>query len=130
MTDSIDSNHEVKAWLLSMTGKMIRVLILQKSEAGKSEQMLWKGQGKVVRCVNEGVVLDLNAGTSWWSKILRPWNVTHVAPRWIPEPLSVPYHDLSINQDPTTGRKQLVIDAATWKRSPEDLTQKSNVVGE
>ncbi len=123
MTKSTNSIDEVKVWLLSMVGKMIRVLILQKEEAGQSEQVLWKGQGKVVRCVQEGAVLDLNAGASWWSKLLRPWNVTHVASRWIQEPLSVPYHDLSIGLDATTGRKQLLIDAATWKRSPEELTR-------
>ncbi len=123
MTESTNSNDDVKAWLLSMVGKMIGVVILQKAEAGKSEHVLWKGQGKVVRCVQEGTVLDLNAGTSWWSKFLRPWNVTHVAPRWIQKPISVPYHDLSIGLDSTTGIKQLVIDAATWKRSPEELTR-------
>ena len=123
MTESTNSIDDVKTWLLSMVGNMIGVVILQKAEAEKSEQVLWKGQGKVVRCVQEGAVLDLNAGTSWWSKFLRPWNVTHVAPRWIQKPLSVPYHDLSIDLDPTTGRKQLVVDAATWKRSTEELTQ-------
>ena len=122
MTESSDSNHEVKVWLLSVVGSMIGVVILQKAEVGHSEQVLWKGQGKVVRCVQEGVVLDLNAGTSWWSKFLRPWNVTHVAPRWIQKPLSVPYYDLSIDLNSTTGRKQLVIDAVTWKRSREELT--------
>ncbi len=122
MTESSDSNHEVKVWLLSVVGSIIGVVILQKAEVGHSEQVLWKGQGKVVRCVQEGVVLDLNAGTSWWSKFLRPWNVTHVAPRWIQKPLSVPYYDLSIDLNSTTGRKQLVIDAVTWKRSREELT--------
>ncbi len=122
MTESIHSIDEVKTWLLSMVGNMISVVILQKAEAGQSEQVLWKGQGKVVRCVQEGAVLDLNAGTSWWSKFFRPWNVTHVAPRWIQKPLSVPYGDLSIDRDLKTGRKQLVVDAATWKRSPEELT--------
>lgn len=123
MTESTNSNHEVKTWLLSMMGNMISVLILQKSDAEKSGQVLWKGRGRVVRCVVEGAVLDLNAGgASWWSKFLRPWPVTHVAPRWIRKPLSVPYHDLSVELDPTTGTKLLVIDAETWKRSPEELT--------
>ncbi len=125
--ESTNSIDEVKAWLLSIVGNMIGVVILQKAEAGKPEQVLWKGQGKVVRCVQEGVVLDLNAGASWWSKFLRPWNVTHVAPRWIQKPLSVPYRDLSIDRDPTTGRKLLVVDAATWKRSPEELTRYKSI---
>ncbi len=127
MRESTNSLDEVKAWLLSVVGNMIAVVVLQKAEAGESEQVLWKGQGKVVRCVLEGVVLDLNAGTSWWSKFLRPWPVTHVAPRWIQKPLSVPYHDLSIDRDPTTGKKQLVVDAATWKRSPQELTREKSL---
>ena len=119
---STDLNNEVKAWLFSMMGKMIDVVILQKSETEESEQVLWRGQGKVLRCVQEGVVLDLNAGAaSWWSRLFGTWSVTHVVSRWIQKPISVPYGDLTIGLDPVTGTKQLVIDAATWKRSPEDL---------
>jgi len=47
----------------------------------------------------------------------------HVVPRWIQKPLSVPYGDLRIDLDPISGRKWLVIDAATWKRSPEELAE-------
>jgi len=51
-----------------MTGKMIDVMILQKSVADRLEQVVWKGKGNVLRCVQEGVVLDLNAGgASWWT---------------------------------------------------------------
>ena len=54
-----------------MIGKMIDVVINQKPCDGMSEQVVWKGQGKVLRCVQEGVVLDLNAGgASWWSRFL------------------------------------------------------------
>ncbi len=69
--ESTDSNNEVKAWLISMMGKMIDVMILQKPGDRISEQVVWKGRGKVLRCVQEGVVLDLNAGgASWWSRFL------------------------------------------------------------
>ena len=119
--ESTDLNNEVKAWLISMMGKMIDVAINQKPCDGRSEQVVWKGQGKVLRCVQEGVVLDLNAGgASWWSRFFGP---LHVVPRWIQKPLSVPYRDLRIVPDPITGTKWLVIDAATWKRSPEELTK-------
>ena len=83
--------------------------------------MVWKGTGKVLRCVQEGVVLDLNAGgASWWSRFLGP---LHVVPTWIQKPLSVPYRDLRIDRDPITGTKGLVIDAATWKWSPDELAE-------
>jgi len=119
--DSTDSNNEVKTWLISKIGKMIDVMINQKPSDGMSEQVVWKGQGKVLRCALEGVVLDLNAGgASWWSRFLGP---LHVVPRWIQKPLSVPYRDLRIDLDPITGTKWLVIDAATWKRSPEELAE-------
>ena len=119
--ESTDSNNEVKAWLISMMGKIIDVVILQKPYDGRSEEVVWKGTGKVLRCVQEGVVLDLNAGgASWWSRFLRP---LHVVPRWIQKPLSVPYRDLRIDLDPITGTKWLVIDAATWKRSTEELAE-------
>jgi len=119
--DSTDLNNEVKTWLISQIGKMIDVMINQKSCDGRSEQVVWKGRGKVLRCVQEGVVLDLNAGgASWWGRFLGP---LHVVPRWIQKPLSVPYRDLRIDLDPITRTKQLVIDAATWRRSPEELTE-------
>ena len=119
---------EVKTWLLSIVGKIIDMMILQKAEAGESEHVLWKGSGRVLRCVQDGAVLDLNGGgASWWSKFFRPWPVTHVAPRWIQKPLSVPYCDLSIGLDSTTGRKRLVINAATWSRSPGELTNKKGL---
>jgi len=122
--DSTDLNNEVKTWLISQIGKMIDVMINQKSCDGRSEQVIWKGQGKVLRCVQEGVVLDLNAGgASWWSRFWGNWGVKHVVPRWIQKPLSIPYHDLAIDLDTTTGAKWLVIDAATWKRSPEELAE-------
>ena len=77
--ESTDSNNEVKAWLISMMRKIIDVVILQKPYDGRSEEVVWKGTGKVLRCVQEGVVLDLNAGgASWWSRFLRP---LHVVPR-------------------------------------------------
>ncbi len=119
--DSTDSNNEVKVWLISKIGKMIDVMINQKSCEGRSEQVVWKGRGKVLRCVPEGVVLDLNAGgASWWSRFLGP---LHVVPRWIQKPLSVPYRDLRIDLDSITRTKWLVIDAATWKRSTKELTE-------
>ncbi len=119
--DSTDSNNEVKTWLISQIGKMIDVMINQKSCDGRSEQVVWKGRGKVLRCVQEGVVLDLNAGgASWWSRFLGP---LHVVPRWIQKPLSVPYRDLRIDLDSITRTKWLVIDAATWKRSTKELTE-------
>ena len=118
------SHDDVKTWLISMTGKMIDVMILQKSVADRLEQVVWKGKGKVLRCVQEGVVLDLNAGgASWWSRFWRPF---HVVPRWIQKPVSIPYCDVSIELDTSTGTKQLVIDADTWKRSTEELTKKAN----
>ncbi len=124
MMEPTPSHDDVKTWLLSMTRKMIAVMILQKSIADRPEQVVWKGKGKVLRCVQEGVVLDLNAGgASWWSRFLGPF---HIVPRWIQKPLSVPYHDLSMAQDPVTGTKQLVIDVDTWKRSTEELIKKSN----
>lgn len=120
--ESIDSNEEVKTWLVSMVKKIIDVVILQKSDDEMSEQVVWKGKGKVLRCVQEGVVLDLNVeGTSWWSRFFRPW---HVAPRWTQKPLSVPYGDLRIDVDSETRKKWLVVDAATWKRTSEELTQR------
>ena len=122
--ESTDSTNEVKAWLISMIGKMIDVMILQKLGNEMLEQVVWKGRGKVVRCVQEGVVLELNAGgASWWSRFWGSWGVKHVVSRWIQQPLSVPYRDLRIDLDPMTRTKWLVIDAATWKRSPEELTQ-------
>lgn len=117
-----DLNNEVQIWLFSMVGEMIDVVILQKSKAKRAEQVLWKGQGKVLRCVQEGVVLNLNAmGASWWSKLWGTWSVTRVVSRWVQKPISVPYGDLSIDMNHVTGTKQLVIDAKTWKRSPEEL---------
>jgi len=119
MTESTDSHHEVKTWLVSMTGKMIAVVILQKSVADRLEQVVWKGQGTVLRCVQAGVVLDLNHGrSSWWNRFLGP---LHVVSRWIQKPLSVPYCDLTIARDSTSGKTWLVIDAETWKRSPAEL---------
>jgi len=49
--ESTSSNKEVKTWLLSMMGKMIDAVIIQKSHAGMPQQVIWKGQGKVLRCV-------------------------------------------------------------------------------
>lgn len=122
--ESTDSTNEVKAWLISMIGKMIDVMILQKLGNEMLEQVVWKGRGKVVRCVQEGVVLELNAGgASWWSRFWGSWGVKHVVSRWIQQPLSVPYRDLRIDLDPMTRTKWLVIDGATWKRSPEELAE-------
>jgi len=110
-----------------MTGKRIDVVIFQKSIADRLEQVVWKGKGKVLRCVQEGVVLDLNAGgASWWSRF---WGPLRVVPRWIQKPLSIPYCDLSIDLDLAKGTKQLVIDADTWKRSPEELTMQTDPEG-
>lgn len=122
--ESSDPNNEVKIWLISMIGKMIDVMILRKLCDGISEQVVWKGRGKVLRCAQEGVVVDLNAGgASWWSRFWGNWGVKHVVSRWIQQPLSVPYRDLRVVQDPITRTKWLVIDAATWKRSPEELAE-------
>jgi len=119
--ESPGSNNEVQTWLISQIGKIIDVEINQKSCDGRSEQVVWKGRGKVLRCVQEGVVLELNAGrASWWSKFLGP---LHVVPRWIQKPFSVPYRDLRIILDQKTGTKRLAIDVATWKRSPEELAE-------
>ena len=79
---------------------MIDVMILQKSIADRLEQVVWKGKGKVLRCVQEGVVLDVNAGgASWWSRF---WGALHVVPRWIQKPVSIPYCDVSIELDTAT----------------------------
>jgi hypothetical protein len=122
--DSTDSNNEVKTWLISQIGKMIDVKINQASCDGRAEQVVWKGRGKVLRCVQEGVVLDLNVGgASWLRRFWGNWSVKNVVPRWIQKPLSVPYRDLRIDLDPITRTKWLVIDAATWKRSTKELTE-------
>ncbi|MDH5427860.1 MAG: hypothetical protein OEZ05_10850 [Nitrospirota bacterium] len=119
------SNQEVKTWLLSMVGQIIDVVIIQKAFAETPQHVLWKGKGKVIRCVQEGVVLELNAGgASWWSRVWGHLGVQHVVERWTQKPISVPYDDVTIDLNPTTGAKWLVIDAATWKRSPEELTKK------
>ncbi len=118
------SNQEVKAWLLTMVGRVIDVVIIQKALAETPQQILWKGQGKVVRCARVGVVLELHAGGgSWWSRLWGHRGVHHVVERWSNKPISVPYVDLAIDLHPTAGAKRLVIDAATWKRSPEELTE-------
>jgi len=123
--ESTFSSHEVKTWLLSMVGQIIDVVIMQKALAEIPQEVLWKGKGKVIRCMQEGVVLDLNAvGTSWWSRLWGHVGVQHVVERWIKKPISIPYDDVAIDLNPTTGAKWLVIDAATWKRSPEELTKK------
>jgi hypothetical protein len=127
MMESTDSNNEVKTWLLARKGSMIDVMIVQKILGESPQQVVWKGQGKVVRCVREGVVLDLNAGGAfWWNRLWRKVGVKHVVPRWIQKPISIPYCDLAVDQDPTTGVEWLVIDAATWKwkRSPEELKKR------
>ena len=124
----MNSNLHVKTWLISMVAKMIAVVIIQKALAGIPQQVLWKGQGKVLRCVQEGVVLNLNAGgASWWSRIWGNVGVKNVVPRWIQKPVSVPYGDLAVDLNPTTGAKWLVIDAETWKRSPEELINTKDV---
>ena len=123
--ESTESENNLKTWLYSMTGKMIQVMILQKPVADRPEHVIWKGQGKVVRCVQEGVVLDLNAGgASWWSRLWGNASVKHIVPRWIQKPFSVPYCDLAMAQNTETGEKWFVVDAETWKRSPEDLARK------
>ena len=87
MMDSTDQNHEVKTGLISMTGMMIHVVILQQSVADRPEQILWKG--KVLRCVHEGVVLDLHAeGAPGWRRFL---GLLHVVCHWIQKPISIPY---------------------------------------
>ena len=119
MMESTSSHHDVKIWLHSMVEKLIAVVIIQKSRAEVPLQVIWRGKGKVVRCVQDGVVLDLKVGgASWWNKF---WGLVHVVSRWIPKPLSVPYVDLAIDLDPITGVKTLVVDAATWKRSSEEF---------
>ena len=118
------SHDDVKTWLRSVTGKMIDVKMLQKSVADRLEQVVWEGKGKVLRCVQEGVVLDLHAGgASWWSRFFGP---LHVAPRWIQKPVSIPYCDLTVDVHPSTGTTWLVIDANTWKRSAEELTMQTH----
>ena len=124
----MNSNLHVKTWLISMVAKMIAVVIIQKALAGIPQQVLWKGQGKVLRCVQEGVVLNLNAGgASWWSRIWGNVGVKNVVPRWIQKPVSVPYGDLAVDLNPTTGAKWLIIDAVTWTRSPEELLTQKDV---
>ncbi len=130
MMESTDSSLDVKTWLISMVGEMIAVVIIQKPQVEIPQQVLWKGQGKVLRCVLEGVVLDLNAGeASWWGRLWGNVGVKNVVPRWIQKPVSVPYGDLAVDLNPTTGAKWLVIDAETWKRSPEELTVKKDTEG-
>lgn len=109
---------------------MIDVVIIQKALAGIPQRVIWKGQGKVLRCALVGVVLNLNAGrASWWSRIWGNVGEKNVVPRWIQKPVSVPYGDLAIDLNPTTGAKWLVLDAATWKRSSEELTEKKSLEG-
>ena len=110
--ESTDSNNEVKTWLMSNVGKMIDVVINQKLPEENSDQIVWKGRGKVLRCVRDGVVLELKAGgASWWSRIFGSWGVKYVVSRWTQRPFSVPYRDLKIDLDPITRTKRLVIDA-------------------
>jgi len=119
--------NDVKSWLLEMVGKVIEVKIIQKAAGEMPQQVVWQGPATVVRCVDAGVVVDLNAGgATWWSRLFGNVGVRNVVPRWLQKPVSIPYCDLSIDINLKTGAKCLVIDAATWKRSPEELTEKKN----
>ncbi len=113
---------DVKSWLLARVKQIIDVCIIQKTRDEEPERVIWKGQGTVIRCVREGVVLALRRdGETWWSRLWRDVFVRHVVPRSSQQSLSVPYEDLSVNRDSTTGAECLVIDAATWQRSPQEL---------
>ncbi len=121
------SSLDVKTWLLERVGKLIDANITRQSTDARPSQIIWKGCAKVVRCVDVGVVLALKAGGgSWWNRIFGNVTVKNVAPRWLQKPVSIPYDDLSIAIDPTTGGRCLIIDAATFQRSPEDLMKQTN----
>ena len=82
--------NDVKSWLLEMVGKVIEVKIVQKAAGQMPKQVVWKGPAKVVRCVDAGVVVDLNAGgASWWSRLFGNVGVRNVVPRWLQKPVSI-----------------------------------------
>ena len=80
--EAMSEKNDVKTWLLSRLGKMVDVVIIKKPSEEKPSETIWKGKGKVLRCVQQGVVLDLNAsGASWWSRLWGNISVKNVVPR-------------------------------------------------
>ncbi|MEE8126161.1 MAG: hypothetical protein V3T42_10140 [Nitrospirales bacterium] len=131
-----DESELVKTWLKSMVGKTIAARVVQKASQIQAEHIVWRGRAKVVRCVEPGVVLELHAVqfTPWFGGVFRFFRnifLKHVVSPWERGRVSIPYHDLDVSQDPQTGEKWLIIDSATWNRSPEELTESAkNAKGE
>jgi len=128
MSEAQDVNDQAKTWLLSKVGKIIDVVILQRGSGGHQGKVFWEGQGKVLRCAKPGVVLELQMGESqsWVKRVLHFFpnlGRKYVVRPWEQKRLSVPYADLAIEVNPTTGGTRLIIDAATWRRSPTELRQ-------
>lgn len=118
----------VKAWLMSMVGKTIAARVVQKASRTQSEHILWRGKAKVLRCVEQGVVLELGRGlsTNWAGGVfhfVRNIFLKHVVSPWQGGRISIPYKDLQVEQDPHTGEEWLIIDSATWSRAPEELME-------
>ncbi len=128
MSHSQADVETVKDWLLARINQVIHIAIVQRTGECSPGRTFWKGEGKVVRCTKPGVVLELQGGhsPSWWSRIFHVFRYlgpNHVVGPWEERRLSVPYRDLSLEKVPTTGETWLLIDAATWVRTPEDLKQ-------
>ena len=123
-----DDSGRVKAWLMARVGKTIAARVVQKASRIQSEQVLWRGKAKVLRCVEQGVVLELGSGlsTTWGGSVfhfVRNIFIRHVVSPWQGGRLSIPYKDLQVEQDSHTGEKCLIIDAATWNRAPTELME-------
>jgi len=130
------NSGQVKAWLIAMIGKTIAVSVVQKASNREEKQVLWMGKAKVLRCVEQGVVLELRTGqsTTWFGRVFyffRNIALKHVVSPWERGRVSIPYQDMEVEQDPHTGEKRLIIDSVTWNRSPEELTESAkNAKGE
>ncbi len=128
MSGPQDDIEAVKSWLLARVKKVIDVVILRRSAEGRPKKVIWEGQGKVLRCASSGVVLELGDGAShsWWGGILHFFKnlpVRYVVRPWEQRRLSIPYVDLSLDGKGPGQAVRLIIDAATWDRSPEELKQ-------
>lgn len=128
MSETQGNIELVKDWLLARINKVIRIAIVQRTDEDPKGMAIWEGQGKVLRCTKPGVVLELMGGNSrsWLTRILHVFRLPgmkHVVKPWEQRRLSVPYVDLSLDVHPGTGETWLLIDAETWKRSPEELQQ-------
>ena len=116
----------VKAWLTARVGKTIAAMVVHKEVPNQAEHIEWRGKAKVLRCVEQGVVLELHGGPSTTSfggvfHFFRNIFLKHVVSPWPRGRISIPYEDLQVVWDPHTGEQWLSIDAATWKRAPEEL---------